>query len=97
MLVPVILSGGTGTRLLPVSRSAYPNPVMHMAGGDALLKKPRHPPFGPPPGCPRVPHGSTASLARAACHACLPDPTPRYTPGSGISRSRKNAEDIASS
>jgi len=27
MLVPVILSGGTGTRLWPVSRSALPRPL----------------------------------------------------------------------
>jgi len=38
-LVPVILSGGAGTRLWPVSRSAYPKPFMHMADGESLLYK----------------------------------------------------------
>src|SRR5947208_3583969 len=33
MLIPVILSGGTGTRLWPVSRSAYPKPFMQLAAG----------------------------------------------------------------
>jgi mannose-1-phosphate guanylyltransferase/mannose-6-phosphate isomerase len=39
MLVPVILSGGTGTRLWPVSRSAYPKPFMRMGDGETLLRK----------------------------------------------------------
>src|SRR3954464_2587093 len=39
MLVPVILSGGTGTRLWPVSRSAYPKPFMRMGDGESLLMK----------------------------------------------------------
>jgi mannose-1-phosphate guanylyltransferase len=39
MLIPVILSGGAGTRLWPVSRSAYPKPVMRMADGESLLFK----------------------------------------------------------
>ncbi|HEY0180225.1 MAG TPA: mannose-1-phosphate guanylyltransferase/mannose-6-phosphate isomerase [Dokdonella sp.] len=39
MLVPVILSGGAGTRLWPVSRSAYPKPFMRMSDGESLLKK----------------------------------------------------------
>lgn len=39
MLVPVILSGGSGTRLWPVSRSAYPKPFMRMGDGESLLKK----------------------------------------------------------
>ena len=38
-LVPVILSGGAGTRLWPVSRSAYPKPFMRMADGESLLYK----------------------------------------------------------
>jgi mannose-1-phosphate guanylyltransferase/mannose-6-phosphate isomerase len=38
-LVPVILSGGAGTRLWPVSRRAYPKPFMRMADGDSLLGK----------------------------------------------------------
>jgi mannose-1-phosphate guanylyltransferase/mannose-6-phosphate isomerase len=39
MLIPVILSGGSGTRLWPVSRSAYPKPFMRLADGDSLLTK----------------------------------------------------------
>ena len=39
MLIPVILSGGSGTRLWPVSRSAYPKPFMRMADGQSLLRK----------------------------------------------------------
>ncbi|MBS0583802.1 MAG: mannose-1-phosphate guanylyltransferase/mannose-6-phosphate isomerase [Proteobacteria bacterium] len=39
MLIPVILSGGAGTRLWPVSRSAYPKPFMRMADGESLLYK----------------------------------------------------------
>ncbi|MBU6199801.1 MAG: mannose-1-phosphate guanylyltransferase/mannose-6-phosphate isomerase [Xanthomonadaceae bacterium] len=39
LLVPVILSGGAGTRLWPVSRSAYPKPFMRMADGQSLLYK----------------------------------------------------------
>src|SRR5215471_9323110 len=39
MLIPVILSGGSGTRLWPVSRSAYPKPFMRMADGQSLLYK----------------------------------------------------------
>ncbi|MCE7951885.1 MAG: mannose-1-phosphate guanylyltransferase/mannose-6-phosphate isomerase [Xanthomonadales bacterium PRO7] len=38
-LVPVILSGGAGTRLWPVSRSAYPKPFMALADGESLLYK----------------------------------------------------------
>lgn len=39
MLIPVILSGGAGTRLWPVSRRAYPKPFMQMADGESLLRK----------------------------------------------------------
>ena len=39
MLIPVILSGGSGTRLWPVSRSAYPKPFMRMGDGESLLYK----------------------------------------------------------
>lgn len=39
MIVPVILSGGAGTRLWPVSRSAYPKPFMRMGDGESLLGK----------------------------------------------------------
>lgn len=39
MLIPVILSGGAGTRLWPVSRSSYPKPFMRMADGRTLAVK----------------------------------------------------------
>jgi mannose-1-phosphate guanylyltransferase/mannose-6-phosphate isomerase len=39
MLIPVILSGGSGTRLWPVSRSAYPKPFMRMGDNESLLRK----------------------------------------------------------
>jgi mannose-1-phosphate guanylyltransferase / mannose-6-phosphate isomerase len=39
MLVPVILSGGAGSRLWPVSREAYPKPFIRLADGKSLLQK----------------------------------------------------------
>jgi mannose-1-phosphate guanylyltransferase / mannose-6-phosphate isomerase len=39
MLIPVILSGGAGTRLWPVSREAYPKPFIRLADGKTLLRK----------------------------------------------------------
>ena len=39
MLIPVILSGGAGTRLWPVSREAHPKPFMRLADGESLLQK----------------------------------------------------------
>jgi mannose-1-phosphate guanylyltransferase / mannose-6-phosphate isomerase len=38
-LVPVILSGGAGARLWPVSREAHPKPFMELADGQSLLQK----------------------------------------------------------
>ncbi len=37
--VPVILSGGAGSRLWPVSREALPKPVIKLADGQSLLAK----------------------------------------------------------
>lgn len=37
MLIPIILSGGAGTRLWPVSREAHPKPFMRIGGGKSLL------------------------------------------------------------
>jgi len=39
MLIPVILSGGAGTRLWPVSRETYPKPFIRMPDGESLLQK----------------------------------------------------------
>jgi mannose-1-phosphate guanylyltransferase / mannose-6-phosphate isomerase len=37
-LVPVVLSGGSGSRLWPVSREASPKPFMKVAGSESLLR-----------------------------------------------------------
>jgi len=39
MLIPVILSGGAGSRLWPVSREAYPKPFIRLADGASLLRR----------------------------------------------------------
>jgi mannose-1-phosphate guanylyltransferase/mannose-6-phosphate isomerase len=39
VLVPVILSGGAGTRLWPVSRRAHPKPFMKLVDGESLAEK----------------------------------------------------------
>lgn len=39
ILIPVVMSGGAGTRLWPVSREAYPKPFMKLPDGDSLLMK----------------------------------------------------------
>jgi mannose-1-phosphate guanylyltransferase/mannose-6-phosphate isomerase len=38
-LLPVILSGGAGTRLWPVSREAHPKPFIRLPDGQSLLQK----------------------------------------------------------
>jgi len=38
-VLPVILSGGAGTRLWPVSREGHPKPFMKLADGQSLLEK----------------------------------------------------------
>jgi mannose-1-phosphate guanylyltransferase/mannose-6-phosphate isomerase len=38
-LIPVILSGGSGTRLWPVSRKAHPKPFMKLVDGESLAEK----------------------------------------------------------
>jgi mannose-1-phosphate guanylyltransferase / mannose-6-phosphate isomerase len=38
-IVPIILSGGVGARLWPVSRESHPKPFMHLADGQSLLQK----------------------------------------------------------
>jgi mannose-1-phosphate guanylyltransferase len=39
ILIPVILSGGAGSRLWPVSREGHPKPFMKLADGQSLLEK----------------------------------------------------------
>lgn len=39
MLIPVVMSGGAGTRLWPVSREGHPKPFMKLADGESLLFK----------------------------------------------------------
>jgi mannose-1-phosphate guanylyltransferase / mannose-6-phosphate isomerase len=39
MLIPVILCGGAGSRLWPVSREMHPKPFMRLADGQSLLQK----------------------------------------------------------
>src|SRR3954453_12115684 len=39
MLIPLILSGGSGTRLWPVSRQAHPKPFIKLADGRSLVQK----------------------------------------------------------
>ncbi|WP_137817356.1 mannose-1-phosphate guanylyltransferase/mannose-6-phosphate isomerase [Pseudomonas sp. 2FG] len=39
MIIPVILSGGAGTRLWPVSREGHPKPFMRLPDGQSLLLK----------------------------------------------------------
>jgi mannose-1-phosphate guanylyltransferase / mannose-6-phosphate isomerase len=41
-VVPVILSGGAGTRLWPVSREGHPKPFMKLPDGESLLSKTVH-------------------------------------------------------
>ncbi len=42
MLIPVILSGGIGARLWPVSRESFPKPFIKLADGESLLQKTYH-------------------------------------------------------
>jgi len=39
MILPIILSGGAGSRLWPVSREAHPKPFMRLGDGQSLLQK----------------------------------------------------------
>ena len=39
MIYPVILSGGSGTRLWPMSRTLYPKQLLRLAGDDSLLQQ----------------------------------------------------------
>jgi mannose-1-phosphate guanylyltransferase/mannose-6-phosphate isomerase len=37
-MIPVILSGGSGTRLWPLSREAYPKQFLSLVGEDSMLQ-----------------------------------------------------------
>ena len=37
-MIPVILSGGAGTRLWPLSREAYPKQFLPLVGDDTMLQ-----------------------------------------------------------
>ena len=39
MIHPVILSGGSGTRLWPMSRTLYPKQLLSLLGRDSLLQQ----------------------------------------------------------
>jgi len=39
MIVPVILSGGSGTRLWPLSRQQYPKQYLRLTGGNTMLQE----------------------------------------------------------
>ena len=39
MLIPIILSGGVGARLWPISRESHPKPFMKLPDGQSLLQK----------------------------------------------------------
>jgi mannose-1-phosphate guanylyltransferase/mannose-6-phosphate isomerase len=39
IMIPIILSGGSGTRLWPVSRRAHPKPFMKLVDGESLAEK----------------------------------------------------------
>ncbi len=39
MIIPVILSGGSGTRLWPLSRALYPKQLLSLAGEKTMLQE----------------------------------------------------------
>ena len=39
MLIPVILSGGSGTRLWPLSRELYPKQLLPLVGKGTMLQE----------------------------------------------------------
>ena len=39
VLIPVVLSGGTGSRLWPLSREGHPKPFIQLFDGETLLEK----------------------------------------------------------
>ena len=51
LLVPVVLSGGSGTRLWPVSREKHPKQLQPLLGGETLLQETLRRLQGLPLGC----------------------------------------------
>ena len=47
-IVPVILSGGSGTRLWPVSRKSFPKQFAPLVGDETLFQASARPPQTPP-------------------------------------------------
>ena len=39
MIIPVILSGGSGTRLWPLSRALYPKQLLALSGEKTMLQE----------------------------------------------------------
>ena len=42
MIVPLIMSGGSGTRLWPMSREYYPKQFHHLLGAETMLQQTVH-------------------------------------------------------
>src|SRR5690606_31723984 len=61
-IVPVILSGGAGTRLWPVSREGHPKPFMRLPDGRTLLCRTYERAAAPPPA------GGTGAAATNRAH-----------------------------
>jgi mannose-1-phosphate guanylyltransferase/mannose-6-phosphate isomerase len=53
-IVPVILSGGSGTRLWPVSRRGFPKPFMRLPDGETMIEKTARRALAACPGTPRL-------------------------------------------
>ena len=79
-MIPVVLCGGSGTRLWPVSRAAHPKQFVDLTGGGSLLAQTlrRLAPLGPP----RVVavRGSEALVAAAAAEAAVETGPAVYEP-----------------
>ena len=54
MITPVILAGGSGTRLWPVSRKSYPKQFTQLIGDESLFQQTVRRVSGPAFGAPTV-------------------------------------------
>lgn len=77
-IVPVIISGGAGTRLWPVSRESFPKPLLKLADGESLLQKTfsRATLFEEVPEVLIVTNRETYFLTRDECQVINADHTP---------------------